>query len=77
MYIIDADKLLKFVETGMLHSRLCADGELINLNGEYDVLSDMIRCMDLFTYNHLKLVRDYIIENRYERTDDRAKSKSL
>lgn len=64
MYIIDADKLLKFVETGMLHSRLCAEGEPINSNGEYDVVSDMIRCMDLFTYNQLNLIRDYIIENR-------------
>ena len=65
-YIIDADKLLKFVEAGMQHSRLCAEGEPINSNGEYNAPSDMIRHMDLFTYNQLKLVRDYIIENRYE-----------
>ena len=64
MYIIDADKLLEFVEAGMLHSRLCAGVEPINPNGEYDALSDIIRLLDLFTYNQLKLIRDYIIENR-------------
>ncbi len=62
--IIDADKLLKFVEAGMNHSKLCADTEQpVDSKGEYDVVSDMIRRMDLFTYNQLKLVRDYIIEN--------------
>lgn len=64
MYIIDADKLLKFVEAGMLHSRLCAEVEPINSYGEYDVLSDTIRRLDLFTYNQLNLIRNYIIENR-------------
>ena len=63
-HIIDADKLLEFVETGMRHSRLCACSEPVTKNGEYDVVSDMIRRMDLFTYNQLKLIRDYIIENR-------------
>lgn len=63
-HIIDADKLLEFVEAAMRHSKLCAETEPINLNGEYDVVSDMIRRMDLFTYNQLKLIRDYIIENR-------------
>lgn len=63
-HIIDADKLLEFVEAGMRHSKICAEGEPINSNGEYDALSDMIRRMDLFTYNQLKLIRDYIIENR-------------
>jgi hypothetical protein len=62
-HIIDADKLLKFVEAGMNHSKLCADTDPIDSKGEYDVVSDMIRRMDLFTYNQLKLVRDYIIEN--------------
>lgn len=63
-HIIDADKLLEFVEVGMRHSRLCAETEPVTSNGEYDVVSDMIRRMDLFTYNQLKLIRDYIIENR-------------
>lgn len=63
-HIIDADKLLEFVEAGMNHSRLCAKTEPVIQNGKYDVVSDMIRRMDLFTYNQLKLVRDYIIENR-------------
>lgn len=62
-HIIDADKLLEFVEAGIHHSRLCADTEPINSKGEYDTVSDMIRRMDLFTYNQLKLVRDYIIKN--------------
>ena len=48
----------------MRHSKLCAETEPINLNGEYNIVSDMIRRMDLFTYNQLKLIRDYIIENR-------------
>lgn len=64
MYIIDADKLLEFVEAGMLHSRLCVDGEPINSHGEYDGLSDMTKRLDLFTYNHLNLIKNYIIENR-------------
>ena len=63
-HIIDADKLLEFVEAGMRHSRLCTETEPVAPNGEYDVVSDIIRHMDLFTYNQLKLVRDYIIENR-------------
>lgn len=63
-HIIDADKLLEFVEAGMRHSKLCAETGLITQNGKYDVVSDMIRRMDLFTYNQLKLVKDYIIENR-------------
>lgn len=64
-YIIDADKLLEFVEAGMNHSKLCARTEQpVKQNGEYDVVSDMIRRMDLFTYNQLNLIRDYIIENR-------------
>ena len=63
-YIIDADKLLEFVEEGMRHSKLCAEIEPVTPNGEYDVVSDMVRRMDLFTYNQLKVIRDYIIENR-------------
>ena len=63
-HIIDADKLLEFVEAGMRNSKLCAWSEPVTQNGEYDVVSDMIRRMDLFTYNQLKLIRDYIIENR-------------
>ena len=63
-HIIDADKLLKFVEAGMRHSKFCASTEPVTQNGEYDVVSDMIIRMDLFTYNQLKLIRDYIIENR-------------
>lgn len=63
-YIIDADKLLEFVEAGMAHSKICSESEPINSNGEYDFMSDIIRHFDLFTYNQLKLVRDYIIENR-------------
>ncbi len=63
-YIIDADELLKFVEEGMLNSKLCSTVEPVTSNGEYDVVSDIIRRLDLFTYNQLKLIRDYIIENR-------------
>ena len=49
----------------MNHSILCAKTEYpVTSNGEYDVISDMIRRMDLFTYNQLKLIRDYILENR-------------
>ena len=62
-HIIDADKLLKVVEEGMRHSKLCAETEPINLNGEYYVVSDIIKRLDLFTYNQLKVIRDYIIEN--------------
>lgn len=64
MHIIDADKLLEFVGKGMEHSRLCSQFEPVNSKGKYDVVSDMIRRMDLFTYNQIKVIRDYIIENR-------------
>jgi len=64
IHIIDADKLIEFVEAGMRHSKLCAESEPVIQNGEYDVVSDVIRHLDLFTYNQLKLIRDYIIENR-------------
>jgi hypothetical protein len=63
-HIIDADKLLEFVEEGMRHSKLCSGIEPVTQNGEYDVVSDIIRRMDLFTHNQLKLIKDYIIENR-------------
>lgn len=63
MHIIDADKLLELVNNGMLHSRLCYETEPVTQNGEYDVVSDIIRRLDLFTYNQLKVVRDYIVEN--------------
>ena len=63
MHIINADKLLEFVEAVMCHSKICADVGIVNSNGEYDAVSDMIRHMDLFTYNQLKVVKDYIIEN--------------
>lgn len=63
-HIIDADKLLAFVEAGMNHSKLCSQIEPTILNGEHsDVVSDIVRRLDLFTYNQLKLIRDYIIEN--------------
>lgn len=63
MHIIDADKLLEFVGNGMEHSRLCSRLEPINSKGEYDGISDIIRHLDLFTYNQIKVIRDYIIEN--------------
>ena len=63
MHIIDADELLKIIDAGMLHSRLCADTEPIDSNGQYDVVADIIRRMDLFTFNQFKVVRDYVIEN--------------
>ena len=62
-HIIDADKLLEFVEEGMRHSKLCSGIEPVTQNGEYNVASDIIRRLDLFTYNQLKVIRDYIIEN--------------
>lgn len=63
-HIIDADKLLEFVETGMRHSKLCTETKPIKVNREYYIVSDIIRRLDLFVYNQLKLIRDYIIENR-------------
>ena len=63
MHVIDADKSLEFVETGMIHSKFCARAEPVTQNGEYDVVSGIIRHMDLFTYNQLKLFKNYIIEN--------------
>ena len=63
-HIIDADKLLEFINESMRHSKLCAERKLITQNVEYDVVSDIIRHLDLFIYNQLKLIRDYIIENR-------------
>ena len=38
-HIIDADKLLEFVEAGMRHSKFCAQAEPVTQNGEHDVVS--------------------------------------
>ena len=46
-HIIDADKLLEFVEVGMYHSRLCAETKPVTQNGEYDVTLDIIRRMKI------------------------------
>ena len=61
-HIIDADKLLEFVEVCMRHSKLCATSEPVTQNGKYDVVSDIIRRMDLFTYNQLNII-DYYRRN--------------
>lgn len=64
MSIIDADKLLKFIEKAMEHSKLCSSVMPLNSKGDYDGISDVIRHLDLFTYNQLKIIRDYIIKNK-------------
>jgi len=63
MHVIDADKLLEVIDAGMTHAKACFETEPINSKGEYDLVSDVIRRMDLLTYNQLKLVKDYIIKN--------------
>ena len=63
MHIIDADKLLEVIDAGMAHSKACFETEPINPKGEYDVVSDVIRHMDLFTYNQIEVIRNYIIKN--------------
>lgn len=63
MHIIDADKLLEVIDAGMVHSKACSESKPINSKGEYDVVSDVIRRLDLFTYNQIKVIRDYIIKN--------------
>ena len=64
IHIIDADKLLEFLNVAMEHSKICSSVIPINSKGEYDCVSDIVRHLDLFTYNQLKVIRDYIIENR-------------
>ena len=63
MHVIDADKLLEVIDAGMTHTKACFETEPINSKGEYDLVSDVIRRMDLLTYNQFKLVKDYIIKN--------------
>lgn len=63
MHVIDADKLLEVIDAGMAHSWACCQTQPINSKGEYDVVSDVIRHMDLFTYNQLKIVKDYVKAN--------------
>ena len=65
MYIIDADKLLELVEAGMLHSKMCMDTNPVDSNGEYNGIADVTMHLDLFTFNQLKIIRDYILENRF------------
>ena len=63
MHVIDADKLLEVIDAGMAHSKVCLESKPINSKGEYDVVSDIIRHLDLFTYNQIKVIRNYIIKN--------------
>lgn len=63
MHIIDADKLIEFIDIGIRHSSLNSMTEPINSNGEYDVVTDITRRLDRFTQNHLELVKNYVIEN--------------
>lgn len=63
MHIIDADKLIEFIDIGIKHSSLNSMTEPINSNGEYDVVTDITRRLDRFTQNHLELVKNYVIEN--------------
>lgn len=62
MHIIDADKLLEVIDAGMVHSHVCSQ-QPVTSEGEYDVISDVIRRLDLFTYNQIKVIREYVIEN--------------
>ena len=63
MNIIDADKLLEVIDAGMIHSKMCSEHEPVTSNGEYDVVSDVIRRLDLYTYNQIKVIREYVIKN--------------
>ena len=63
MHIIDADKLIEFIDIGIGHSSINSMIEPINSNGEYDVLSDLTRRLDRFTQNQLELIKKYVIEN--------------
>ena len=63
MHIIDADKLLEVIDAGMALSKECLKTEPMNSKGEYDVVSDVIRRIDLFTYNQIKVIKDYVIKN--------------
>ena len=63
MNVIDADKLLEVVDAAMAHSKAQFETEPINSKGEYDLVSDIIRRMDLFTYNQIEVIRNYIIKN--------------
>ena len=63
MHVIDADKLLEVINTAMLHSKLGSETTPINSKGEYDMVTDFLRHFHLFTYNQIKIIRDYIIKN--------------
>ena len=63
MHIIDADKLIEFIDLGISHSSINSMIEPINSDGEYDVLSDLTRRLDRFTQNQLELIKKYVIKN--------------
>lgn len=63
MHIIDADKLIEFIDLGIMHSSINSMIEPINSNGEYNVVSDITRRLDRFTQNQLELIKNYVIEN--------------
>ena len=46
MHIIDADKLLEVIDAGMVHSWVCSEHKPVTYEGEYDVVSDVIRRLD-------------------------------
>lgn len=51
MHVIDADKLIEFIDIGIKHSSINSMIEPIDSNGEYDVVSDLTRRLDRFTQN--------------------------
>ena len=63
MHIIDADKLLEVIDAGMVHSKLCSEHEPVTFEGNYDIVSDVISHLDLYTYNQIKVIREYVIKN--------------
>lgn len=64
MTIIDADKLLEFIDTDLNIAYLNSQIIPQRNNGDYDWVADVKRHMEYWLYRQLLVIRNYIEENK-------------
>jgi len=64
MTIIDADKLLEFIDTDLNIAYLNSQIIPQRNNGDYDWATDVQRHMEYWLYRQLLVIRNYIEENK-------------
>lgn len=64
MNIIDADKLLEFIDTDLNIAYLNSQIIPQRNNGDYDWAADVQRHMEYWLYKQLLVIRNYIEENK-------------